>query len=142
MDIKKVFDEALNIISERGKAYGVIENNFQRAAALATLKLNRAITAYDVAVIMESVKDARRATGKLHWDSHIDGLNYKVFAAALSGAKPEKKPADPAPPSAAAYAPMRDPDAPVKRKPGRPRKNALPDWVMKRKPGRPRKSAV
>lgn len=131
MDIKKVFDEALGIINERGKAYGVIENNFQRAAALATLKLNKAITAYDVAVIMESVKDARRATGKLHWDSHIDGLNYKVFAAALSGAKP----AGPVPVAAEA-------DAPVKRGPGRPRKHPIPDPATKRKRGRPRKNAA
>lgn len=142
MNVKKVFEEALAILGERGKSYGAVENNFQRAAALATLKLNKVVTAYDVAVVMESVKDARRATNWTNWDSHIDGVNYRVFATALSGAKPEKKPDDAAPPSAAAYAPMRDPDEPVKRKPGRPRKSPPSEAVEKRRPGRPRKNAA
>jgi len=39
-----------------------------------------------VAIILESVKDARRASDPLHYDSHIDGINYRAFALILSGA--------------------------------------------------------
>lgn len=87
MNPKEILDEAAALIGDRGANYGGVEQNFERAAALATLKLNRAVTVYEVALILESVKDARRAISPLHYDSHIDGINYRVFALLLSGAK-------------------------------------------------------
>ena len=82
------------ILEERGQTYGGVEESFTRAAQLASLKLDRAITAYDVAVILESVKDARRAADPKHYDSHVDGINYRAFAGEFSGAvgPDEKKP--------------------------------------------------
>lgn len=87
MNPKAILDEAAALIGDRGANYGGIEQNFERAAAIASLKLNRPVTAYDVAIVLESVKDARRAIAPQHYDSHIDGVNYKVFALLLSGAK-------------------------------------------------------
>lgn len=90
MEVKQILASALALVNERGVEYGAgIEENFNRAAQLATLKLNKTITAYDVAIIMESIKDARRATSQDHFDSHIDGINYRAFALALSGAAPD-----------------------------------------------------
>lgn len=90
MEVKQILASALAIVNERGVEYGSgIEENFNRAAQLATLKLNKHVTAYDVAIIMESIKDARRAVSLDHFDSHIDGINYRAFALALSGAEPE-----------------------------------------------------
>ena len=86
MDPLKILDEAKDLIGERGAVYGGIEKNFERAADIASLKLDRHISPYDVAVILESVKDARRASDPLHYDSHIDGINYRAFALLLSGA--------------------------------------------------------
>jgi hypothetical protein len=86
MDPKAILNDAANLIDQRGVNYGGIEANFIRAASLATLKLDRHITAYDVAIIMESVKDARRAIAPEHYDSHIDGINYRAFALLLSSA--------------------------------------------------------
>jgi hypothetical protein len=88
MDPKTILAAAAALIDDRGVNYGGIEANFERAAALATLKLNRTLTAYDVAIVMESVKDARRAIAPEHYDSHIDGINYRAFAMLLSGAAP------------------------------------------------------
>jgi hypothetical protein len=88
MDPKAILTEAAALIDDRGVNYGGIEANFERAASLATLKLNRNITAYDVAIVMESVKDARRAIAPEHYDSHLDGINYRAFAMLLSGAAP------------------------------------------------------
>ena len=88
MDPKAILTAAAALIDDRGVNYGGIEANFERAAALATLKLNRNISAYDVAIVMESVKDSRRAIAPEHNDSHLDGINYRAFALMLSGAAP------------------------------------------------------
>ena len=134
-EVAKIYQAALAIINQRGQNYGGIEMNFQRAANIATLKLNKYITPYDVAVIMESVKDARRAEDCAHADSHIDGLNYKAFAMMFAPIEPPKEKSAPA-----AAAPVA---APVKRKPGRPPKvkgDAPAAPPVKRGRGRPRKA--
>lgn len=109
-DIEKIYQSALAIIDQRGQKYGGVEDNFMRAAVIASMKLNAHISPYDVAVIMESVKDARRAVDPGHADSHIDGINYKAFAMMLAPIKAKKE--NPVPPSA----------TPTKRGPGRPKK--------------------
>ena len=88
MNPKEILTAAASLIDDRGVSYGGIEANFDRAAKLATLKLDKAISAYDVAIVLESVKDARRATCPDHYDSHIDGINYRAFALVLSRAAP------------------------------------------------------
>ena len=88
MDPKAILTAAAALIDDRGVNYGGIEANFERAASLASLKLNKTLTAYEVAIVLESVKDARRATAPDHWDSHLDGINYRAFAMLLSGAAP------------------------------------------------------
>ena len=89
MDAKEILKAAAALIDNRGVNYGGIEANLERAASLASLKLNRHVSAYDVAIVLESVKDARRATCPDHYDSHIDGINYRAFALMLSGAAPD-----------------------------------------------------
>ena len=116
-DIADIYNSALEIINQRGRNYGGVEASFERAAIIASMKLNTHISAYDVAVIMESVKDARRAMDPGHADSHIDGLNYKAFAMMLAPIKEKKE--KPAP----AKAPAPPPKAPpAKRGRGRPPK--------------------
>lgn len=88
-----ILDEAKAIIAERGKQYGGIEDSFDRAAKLASLKLDKAVTPYEVAIILESVKDARRAADPTHHDSHVDGINYRAFAAVFALYRPEDAPA-------------------------------------------------
>lgn len=90
MDVKQILASAMALVNERGVEYGSgIEENFERAAQLASLKLNKHVTAYEIAIMLESVKDSRRATSPDHYDSHIDGINYRAFALALSGAQPD-----------------------------------------------------
>jgi hypothetical protein len=90
MNPKEILTAAAALIDDRGVNYGGIEANFERAAKLATLKLDKNVSAYDVAIVMESVKDARRATCPDHYDSHIDGINYRAFALMLSGADKDR----------------------------------------------------
>jgi hypothetical protein len=88
MEPKDILNEAISLIDERGVNYdGGTEYSFDRAAKIAALKLNKSISAYEVAIILESVKDARRAISPDHYDSHIDGINYRAFALLLSGAQ-------------------------------------------------------
>jgi hypothetical protein len=89
MSVLNILDEAKGLVGERGVEYGGIEQNFDRAAKIASLKLDRTITPYEVAIILESVKDARRAVNPDHYDSHIDGINYRAFALFLSTASKE-----------------------------------------------------
>lgn len=81
MDHLQILREAQRILEERGAVYGGVEQSFERAAQLASLKLDRVVTPYEVAIVLESVKDARRATNPFHFDSHLDGINYRAFAA-------------------------------------------------------------
>lgn len=94
-----ILHEAAMLIDERGQSYGGIEQSFDTAAQLSSLKLGRPISAYDVATVLESVKDARLVQNPTHWDSFVDGINYRAFRAMLSGAvKPGEAPvAAPAP---------------------------------------------
>jgi len=82
MDHRDILTETARILTERGKGYDKgSENSFPRAAQIASLKLNRDVTPYEVAIILESVKDARRATDPGNFDSHVDGVAYRAFAA-------------------------------------------------------------
>lgn len=139
-DIADIYNSALEIINQRGQNYGGVEDSFDRAAIIASMKLDAHISAYDVAVIMESVKDARRAVDPGHADSHIDGLNYRAFA--MMFAPIETKKEAPAPAIATATAPAAPP---VKRGPGRPAKAKAPAPSPKAPPakrgrGRPPKA--
>lgn len=97
MDIFEIFKDAARLIGDRGKTYDAtgtpgtsdsIRENYERAAKLASLKLNKAVTPYEVAIVLESVKDARRASDPMHYDTQVDGINYRAFAAMFSGAEP------------------------------------------------------
>ena len=86
MDHRDILTETARVLGDRGKNYdNGSENSFPRAAQIATLKLNRDVTPYEVAIILESVKDARRATDPGNIDSHIDGVAYRAFAAEYVG---------------------------------------------------------
>ena len=135
--IAEIYESALAIINQRGQNYGGVEDSFERAAIIASMKLDAHITAYDIAIIMESVKDARRAIDPTHADSHIDGLNYRAFA--MLFALIETAEENPAPKPAPEPAPA----APVKRGPGRPPKVKTETPVappVKRGRGRPPKA--
>jgi len=81
MNPHELLVQAADIIAERGEGYGGIENNFQLAADLASLRLGRSIHPYEVAIIMVCVKNARAFNSPNHMDSHVDAVNYEFFAA-------------------------------------------------------------
>lgn len=86
MDHKQVLSECIRILSDRGEQYGSVQDSFRRAAAIASLKLGFEILPYEICVILESVKDARRAYDHTKLDSYVDGINYTAFAAEFAEA--------------------------------------------------------
>lgn len=76
--------QANEIINSRGQNYGTAEDNFQLAADLASLRLGRDFHPYEIAIIMACVKNARAFASPAHLDSHIDAVNYELFAATFA----------------------------------------------------------
>jgi len=84
MTPQELLYEAAKIIDQRGQGYGGIENNFQLAADLATLRLGREFHPYEIAIILACVKNARAFASPTHMDSHVDAVNYELFAATFA----------------------------------------------------------
>lgn len=73
-----------DVIAERGVNYGGIEDNFQLIADLASLRLGRDFHPYEIAIILACVKNARAFASPNHLDSHVDAMNYEMFAATFA----------------------------------------------------------
>lgn len=84
MNPQELLAQASDIIAQRGEGYGGIENNFQLAADLATLRIGREFHPYEIAIIMACVKNARAFNTPNHLDSHVDAVNYELFAATFA----------------------------------------------------------
>lgn len=84
MTPQELLKDASDIITQRGMNYGGIENNFQLIADLATLRLGRDFHPYEIAIIMACVKNARSFASPTHMDSHVDAVNYELFAATFA----------------------------------------------------------
>ena len=84
MNPQELLYEAAKIIDQRGQGYGGIENNFQLAADLATLRLGREFHPYEIAIMLACVKNARAFNTPNHLDSHVDAVNYELFAATFA----------------------------------------------------------
>lgn len=79
-----VLATAQSTISQRGKEYGDAVPSFVRAANIASAILDKKFTAYDIAVVMMSVKMSRLCHQRGHEDSWVDLAAYVAFAAQFS----------------------------------------------------------
>jgi hypothetical protein len=84
MNPHELLSQAAKIIDQRGEGYGGIESNFQLAADIASLRLGRDFHPYEIAIILACVKNARAFASPTHLDSHIDAVNYELFAATFA----------------------------------------------------------
>src|SRR6188768_2336466 len=89
----EILKKALEALKARGTTYGNgIEENFSRAASIASLWMTKPVTARDVAMILASVKMSRIAMSPGHEDSFVDLCNYVAFAASFSKQDPVRSP--------------------------------------------------
>lgn len=87
MNPHKLLQEAADIIGERGKDYGGVENNFRNIADIYQCATGQSIGSYDVAMMMVAVKLARIQMSPRKKDNYIDLINYAAFACELVEAK-------------------------------------------------------
>jgi hypothetical protein len=80
MNSQDILRNAASTYNERGKQYGDIAFMFDTVAALATLMTGREYNKYDVTVIMEALKLARRRVDPSNPENYIDGVNYMTFS--------------------------------------------------------------
>ena len=81
MNHKKMLQDSLNLIEERGKDYGDPDFMFETAANFASLLSGREYTKLDISIVMEAVKLARRRVNPSLADSYNDLINYTAFSA-------------------------------------------------------------
>lgn len=84
-----ILEAVKEIIIGRGERYDFVEGNkvehsFPLAAEIASLRLSRQFHAYEIAVIMACVKQARCRATPGHTDSHYDMIAYDAFAASFA----------------------------------------------------------
>ena len=72
---------AADVLNQRAETYGDSEPLFGDIAALATIILGKHYSKYDVSVVMECVKLARRKVTPLLEDNYVDQVNYTAFSA-------------------------------------------------------------
>ena len=80
MNHTEILTTAASTLRERGHQYGPVELCFDRASQLASIRLNKAVSMYDVAIIMSCVKQARQTENPTLVDSFIDDVNYTAIA--------------------------------------------------------------
>ena len=90
MNPRDILAASAALIDERGIDYGDFENNFENIASISNAMLGRNLTAYDVAMILASVKFARLRQSPYKLDNFLDGVNYLAFAATMRPLEPHR----------------------------------------------------
>lgn len=86
-DPRRTLDEAAELIEERGKDYGGIEDNFQLAALIFNSAGGPLLSPCEIALILASVKLARLNGSPNKRDNFLDCINYLAFACELRRAE-------------------------------------------------------
>ena len=81
MNHTDILYKAADTLNQRAEVYGDSEPLFGDIAALATIVLGKHVSKYDVSVVMECVKLARRKVSPLLEDNYVDHVNYTAFSA-------------------------------------------------------------
>lgn len=81
MHHRELLNECIRILNQRAQSYGNEDALFEVAAQIASLISGRDYSKYDISVVMESIKLARRRFDPLLDDSYIDQINYTAFSA-------------------------------------------------------------
>lgn len=81
MQHRDVLIKCIDTLDARAVSYGNEDDLFAATAQIASLLTGINLTKYDISVVMESVKLARRRFDPLHEDSYVDQINYAAFSA-------------------------------------------------------------
>lgn len=81
MNHTDILYKAADILNKRAETYGDAEPLFSDIAALVTIVLGKPFNKYEVSVVMECLKLARRKVSPLLEDNYVDQVNYTAFSA-------------------------------------------------------------
>lgn len=81
MHHRDVLATCVNTLADRAESYGNEDDLFSTAAQIASLLTGINFSKYEISVVMESVKLARRRFDPLNDDSYVDQINYCAFSA-------------------------------------------------------------
>ena len=81
MKHKEVLYKSAEILNDRNAMYGDIKDVFRHAAQIASLISGKDYVEYDISVVMEAIKLARRRANPKLADHYIDNINYTAFSA-------------------------------------------------------------
>ena len=81
MNHTDILYKAADTLNQRAEQYGDAEPLFSDIAALATIVLGKPFNKYEVSVVMECLKLARRKVSPLLEDNYVDQVNYTAFSA-------------------------------------------------------------
>ena len=81
MNHTDILYKAADTLNQRAETYGDAEPLFGDIAALATIVLGKPFNKYEVSVVMECLKLARRKVSPLLEDNYVDQVNYTAFSA-------------------------------------------------------------
>ena len=84
---KDVLASADAILKQRGEQYGPADTTFDRISIVASVILNKPISAYDVSMIMVALKLARMQEARTYDDNYVDAINYLAFAAQFASSE-------------------------------------------------------
>lgn len=87
MEYREIMEKTIDIFHERASQYGDLHEMLDRQAKIATLILNKPITAYDIPMIQHACKLGRLPGDRSKLDSYVDGINYLAFAGMLATGK-------------------------------------------------------
>lgn len=83
----EILTTAAQTLKERGHQYGPVELCFDRASKLASIRLNKPVSMYDVAIVLSCVKQARQTESPALVDSWVDDVNYTAIAGQFASAQ-------------------------------------------------------
>ena len=78
---------AIDAVSERGSAYGTVEDNFNRIAGLWSVLLEKEVTSAQVALCLSALKMARLMQTPDHHDSWVDLCGYAACGGEVTNKK-------------------------------------------------------
>ena len=81
MQHREILTKCMETLNNRAQSYGNEDNLFDTAAQLASIMSGMTYSKYDISLVMECVKLARRRYDPLLDDSYIDQINYTAFSA-------------------------------------------------------------
>jgi len=81
MQHREILTKCMETLNNREQSYGNEDNLFDTAAQLASIMSGMNYSKYDISLVMECVKLARRRYDPLLDDSYIDQINYTAFSA-------------------------------------------------------------